>query len=307
MAEVTSMLHARHITGINEAATRATGGGSEFFRFCSLTISESACSELRFLRNVLFYYALFCECGAKPVRFCMNQSQFKALIPFDSIETLKIIHALRTQAAHSLEPNPDDDRLLQSARSWFRQHTRHDFPENEDQWRMCSQEIELLGGSVLEGIRRFLEILESDSEMEIMKVELRRAIDGGLRRIEIETILFEVLTEQERHDLSPGAFCDRFLSEWTRSLSAKSSKSDLRREARLLIESTLSKEPAPPPITAQEIMLALKLSKGPIVGLIVRERDRLVRDGIRDRGILLARLSDYLQTLQPQIQGTQPA
>jgi hypothetical protein len=60
-------------------------------------------------------------------------------------------------------------------------------------------------------------------------------------------------------------------------------------------------------LTAQEIMLALKLSKGPIVGLVVRERDRLVRDGIRDRGTLLAMLADYLQTVQPKIQGRQSA
>src|SRR5258708_1046405 len=92
-----------HISQINEAAARVTGTTGRFFSSCSLKLSQSACAELRFVRAVLFYYSLLAECGAKPVRFCTNQTQFKSLVAFDPVAALKVLHALRTEVAHSLD------------------------------------------------------------------------------------------------------------------------------------------------------------------------------------------------------------
>src|ERR1039458_7443181 len=126
------------VSEINDAASRATGAAAGFFRACSLQCSRSDNAELRFLRSILYYYSLLCECGSAPVRFCANQSHFKSLIAFDALAALKIIQALRTHAAHSLEQNASDGLLLLTARSWFRPHTHADLPADGKQWAACA-------------------------------------------------------------------------------------------------------------------------------------------------------------------------
>jgi hypothetical protein len=119
---------------INETVKRLTGTKSEFFRPCSLLKSKSSYAELRFLRGILYYYSLLCECGSAAVRFCAKQSQFKLLSRFDVLAALKIIHALRTQAAHSVEQNSNDGDIFFITRSWFRQYANTDFPVEEKHW-----------------------------------------------------------------------------------------------------------------------------------------------------------------------------
>lgn len=285
------------VSEINDSARRATGAASEFFRACSLQRSQSGCAELRFLRSVLYYYSLLCECGAAPVRFCANQSHFKSLVPVDALATLKIIQALRTQAAHSLEQNASDGQLLLTARSWFRLHTRADFPADEENWGRCAKAIEAMGAAVLGAVKRFLHVIESDPEMDVMRTELRQAIEGGLRRVDIESVAAQVLAEQGRKDISPGKFSDRYFSEWNSNLKLKSERTDLLLDARKLIETTLSQVPEPPPVTTKHIMDALKIPPGPVIGELVRERDRLFRSGTRNPQELLAKLTDHLKTL----------
>jgi hypothetical protein len=284
---------------INRAAKRVLSTDSTFFRACSLETSASECAELRFLRGVLFYYSLLCECGAKPIRFCVNQSQFAPLVAFDPAAALKIIHALRTQAAHSLEQSADDDRLRFTARSWFRQHTALDFPAADAHWSRCADQIEQTGAALLQGIVRFLKILQDDPEMASMRAELRREIEGGIRPIDAETVVAEVLAEQGRRDLSPGKLCERWFADWSRTLSVKSANTNLLLDLRKLVETTVCLTPEPPPISAKEIMDALNIGPGPMVGALVKERDRLCKEGIKNRDDLLAKLNLYSQGMKP--------
>ncbi len=53
--------------------------------------------------------------------------------------TLKIIHALRTQAAHSLDPTANDTELLQNASAWFRQQVGAELPTTDEQWAKCHE------------------------------------------------------------------------------------------------------------------------------------------------------------------------
>jgi hypothetical protein len=284
-----------HIAVINESARRTTGADSDFFRACSLRKSKSDCAELRFIRSVLFYYSLLCECGAKPVRFCINQTHFQSLVTFDVGSAIKTIHALRTQAAHSLDQTASDEQLQFTARSWFRQHTANDFPENENHWGTCANRIEETGTAVVDAIKRFIEILELDKEMDAMKRELRQAIEGAVRRVDVESIVADVLNELGRNDLSPGKLCDKFFADWSRTLLLKSGKANQTLDARKLIETSVSQIAEPPPITAKEMMAALQVPRGPLVGELVIERDRLFKAGLRDRSELLKSLSRYLK------------
>lgn len=163
-----------------------------------------------------------------------------------------------------------------------------------------------MGIAVLEAVRRFLHLIESDSEMDVMRVELRQAIEGGLRRCDIESIAAQVLAEQGREDLSPGRFSDRYLSDWNNILRLKSERSDLLLDLRKLIERTLSEVPPPVPFTGKQIIESLGISEGPLVGELVRERDRLFQAGTKDPQELLTRLRDYVgkrqQPTEPRIQ-----
>jgi hypothetical protein len=205
---------------------------------------------------------------------------------------------MRTLTAHSLDPSGKDNVLIENASAWFRQQIGHKFPANETQWSKCHDQIVRIGVELLHSIKNFLGAIESDSEMEEMKIDLRQTIQGGIDRATIESIAAEVLAEQDRKDLSPGAFCERNLSDWNKILNIKSSSSDLRREARIVIESSVSNLPPPSPLTTQEIIAGLKISQGPYVGMLVRERNRLLGTGILSRDELLAKLADYLKKLQ---------
>jgi hypothetical protein len=134
--------------------------------------------------------------------------------------------------------------------------------------------------------------------MDIMRAELRQTIEGGLRRVDIESLAAAVLAEQGRSDLSPGKFSDRYFSEWTSTLKLKSQSANLLLDARKLIERTVSEIPEPPPLTGKQIMDSLGVPQGPLVGDLLRERDRLVKEGIRDPKTLLAKLNDYQKRLQ---------
>ncbi len=160
------------------------------------------------------------------------------------------------------------------------------------------KKIVKMGVDLLNSIKCFLRDIESDVEMAEMRSALRQAVEGGIDRVTIENIASEVLTSLGRKDLSPGAFCDRNLSDWNKILHIKSSGVDLRREVRILIESTLAKIPPPAPFTTFEMIAVLNNPQGHLLRKLVRERDRLLEEGFVEREELLARLADYLKTLQ---------
>ena len=287
------------ISEIETMSRRSIHPHLPFFRHCSLICSKSTNSELRFLRAVLYLYTLECECGSKPVRFCCNQTLMQK---HSSVEepkiTLKIIHALRTQAAHSLDPNGNDIELIQNASAWFRQQIGAELPTTDEQWAKCHEQLVKMGVDLLNSIKCFLRDIESDEEMAEMRSALRQAVEGGIDRVTIENIASEVLKSLGRNDLSPGAFCERNLSDWNKVLSIKSSGTDLRRAVRILIESTVAKMPPPAPFTTLEMIAVLNNPQGHLLRKLVRERDRLLEEGIVEREQLLARLSDYLKTVQ---------
>jgi hypothetical protein len=294
MHTTSALVQDSHISDINEAAGRATGATAKFFSPCSLKLSQSPCAELRFLRAVLFYYSLLAECGAKPVRFCANQTQFKSLLNSDPIAILQILHALRTQVAHSLYQSSHSGSLQAVSRSWFRQHTRADLPSDDKTWNVCAQAIDQMGSSLVFAIKAFLQALENDAEMDAMKRELRHSIDGAPSRIEIESLVTEILAEQGRKDLSPGRLTDRYHSQWVATLHLKSSRTDLLLEARKLIERTISETTEPAPFSGKQIMELLGIPQGPSVGELLRQQDALVASGVKDPHELLAKLREHV-------------
>jgi len=286
-----------HVTEINSEAARLTGATSDFFRPCSLRRSSSPCPELRFLRSVLLSYSLLAECGAKPVRFCVNQSQFKALLPVDPSGSLEILHALRTEAAHSIHGSSNTQTIEAITRSWFRQHTKSDFPTNDAAWATCAQAIDDLTNAIIEAIRKFLRLLEDDPEMSAMKNELRQSMDGGISRQEIEDLVAQTLANQGRSDISPGRITDRFITAWTTTLNLKSNRTILIAEARKLIDNEIANLPEEPPFTGRDIMDIFNL-RGRIVGELIREQKRLFQSGTKDSSQLLEHLALHLKTIQ---------
>ncbi len=286
------------VAEIQQASNRITGSPCSFFRHCSLECSNSNDGELRFLRAVLYFYSLLCECGAKPVRFCSNQTPLQKRSATDPQVTLKIVHALRTQVAHSLDASGKDNGLIETASAWFRQQIGENIPRTDVHWTKCHDQFMAVGMELLRNIKLFLAEIESDFEMKEMKEDLREAIEGGIDRVTIESIAVEALDQQGRTDISPGSFCERHFADWSKVLSLKSARTDPRREIRLLIETAITKLPPHSPITTPEMIAALGITRGPLVGVLVLERDRLLRSGVVDRNGLIAKLADYLRTLQ---------
>jgi len=144
------------IVEIEKISKRAIHPDLPYFRQCYLKCFNTGCGELRYIRASLYFYSLFCECGAKPVRFCANQTLLQKYSIGEPKETLSIIHALRTQIAHSLDPTGNDLDLLENASAWFRRHTGQDLPTTDAQWVWCHHQIVYMGMDLLKSIKCFL-------------------------------------------------------------------------------------------------------------------------------------------------------
>ena len=279
------------IQEINGLAQQLIRGLDVFFLPCSL-VYEGESGESRFLRRVLYLYSVFYECGAKPLKFCMRQSQF-GNVRETAEANLQYIHALRTTSAHTLDPASErSSELVATTKTFFLQNLGKAMPSGDMDWDKCVMAVESLALEVLRPTKAFLELLAIEPANTLMNDGLRRAIVGSLSRDDYERLVPSVLEDLGRTDLDGAKFLSKYIDVWNRRFQTIPELADSFTYGRTFIEESTLCEPRALPITGKDI-IALGVKPGPEVARLLAYAKTLETN---DRVQLLEKLAIEAKT-----------
>lgn len=280
------------VASVNSATVGMLGSGKELLKHLSLPRPRNGCPELVFLRTVFWLSALFHECGGRPLRFCMRQSQFG-----DSDERQKRflleLRSIRTQAAHNLDASLTSDVTTEAVcRNWFKRVCRTESPLDDKQWNACSVEILTSAVELLGKLWSFLEVLQNAAEADLLRDGLHIAVSAEVSPYAFDNIVTSVADDLGRSDLNLVKFRADHLTRWVEALEKFPEGYDFDFEARRLVEKSFLENPERPPITGRDIIERLGVSPGKEVGRLLECADRLFREGFRQKEALLDRLRE---------------
>ena len=280
------------VASVNYSTVGLLGSGNELLKQLSLPRPKRSCPELVFLRTIFWLSALFHECGGRPLKFCMRQSQFD-----DSDERqrrfLLELRSIRTQAAHNLDPSLACDVTTDTiCRNWFKRVCQTESALDDKQWNSCS--VGILTGSVelLGKLQSFLNLLQSAAESDLLREGLYLAISAEVSPYAFNDIVTSVADDLGRSDLNLEKFRGDQFKRWVEALEKLPEGYDFHYEARRLVEKSFLESPERPPITGRDIIQHLSVPPGKEVGRLLEHADRLFREGCRERDALLARLRE---------------
>ncbi len=274
------------IAKANDLSKRILPTQRDFFSACSLRVDVCVTGEARFLRVILHSYSLLYECALRPLRFCMRQTQFVPHCP-DSQEYMDIIHALRTQVAHTLDlTRQRSEGLVKTSESFFLRHCSERYPYSESHWNQCSLAIEGHLYAIIDGVRTFLSEIEFRPGMDLMKTGIRRAVERGLNRADLEEIVQEVAKLYGREDIEPGRFVLKHYDVLCKEINSLPDDSNYTLAARKFIDQFVSIETESLPISGDDI-IKLGVPVGREVGRLRNIALQHFQTGVRDRNELL--------------------
>jgi hypothetical protein len=278
------------VASLNRDTVELLGRGNLLLKQLSLPRPKKGCSELVFLRTVFWLSALLHECGGRPVKYCMRQSQFR-----DSDECqkrfLSELQSIRTQAAHNLDPSLTRDVITDTTcRNWFRRACQVESPFDDSQWNDCSKEILLGAFGLLGNLQTFLRFLKNTGEADLLLDGLQQAISAEVSPYAFDDIVTSVAVDLGRSDLNLSKFRADHFSRWVEGLERLPEGYDFSFEARRLVEKSFNENPEPPPITGRDIIETLRVPPGREVGRLLDRAILLFREGCRSKEVLLEKL-----------------
>ena len=280
------------VASVNNATVGLLGSGNELLKQLSLPRPRKGCPELVFLRTVFWLSALFHECGGRPLRYCMRQSQFG-----DSDERQKLflleLRSIRTQAAHNLDASLTCDITTETVcRNWFKRVCQAESPLDDKQWNGCSVEILTRAVELLGKLQSFLSLLQTAVESDLLREGLRLAVSAEVSPYAFNDIVTSVADDLGRSDLNLEKFRGDQFKRWVDALEKLPEGYDFPYEARRLVEKSFLENPERPPITGRDIIQHLGVRPGKEVGRLLEHANRLFREGFREREALLDRLRE---------------
>jgi len=278
------------VASVNGATVGLLGSGNELLKPLSLPNPKGGCPELVFLRTVFWLVALFHECGGRPLKFCMRQSQFG-----DADERQKgflfELKSIRTQAAHNLDASLERDLTTDTiCRNWFNRVCHAEYPNSDKQWNACSMEILTSAVDLLQKLRSFLNFLQNGADSDLLHEGLRLAVSAEISPYAFDDIVESVAADLGRSDLNLGKFRADHFTRWVEALDKLPEGYNFRYEARRQVEKSFLENPERPPITGRDIIEYFGVPSGKEVGRLLDQANQLFREGYREREALLGRL-----------------
>jgi len=278
------------VASVNDATVGLLGSGNELLKPLSLPSPKKGCSELVFLRTVFWLSALFHECGGRPLKFCMRQSQFGDAEELQKRFLIEL-HALRTQAAHNLDASLDGSAITGTiCQNWFKRVCQRESPLDDRHWNTCSVEILTRAFELLLKLQSFLKFLLSAANSDLLMEGLQLAVSAKISPYAFDDIVASAASDLGRTDLNLKKFRADHLTRWVGALEKLPEDYDFHFEARRLVEESFLENPERPPITGRDIIEHLGVPPGKEVGRLLENADRLFREGCREREALLNRL-----------------
>lgn len=273
--------------------------GRNAFESINVLIPDNASPESGFIRATSWLYCLYFEGGRVSISFLLDAGEgtggFNRSVVDEHIESVR---SLRTELHHNLGFQDSDQRARTYAESWRRSACGTAVPIEEGQWLACYDKLVQDAESTLQGLEGVVRHLEADREgAEVLLDEWERRLVRTISAASFDPIIEDVKSRIGRNYLSTVPFRNRHLNRWRNELDLLDDGYDFEREATLLIEKALLDDGSGVlPITGDDIIEALAVSPGPVVGdLLLAARTYYLANMCTKEELL-----EHLGTLTPQ-------
>lgn len=245
--------------------------------------------EVSFLRLVSWSYALLFEAGRVSIGYLLQIPVGGRATVSDLRASRELVHDLRTWSFHNLGFVSDRDlEISRRVRRWFIRTCGHCPPTDRRGWRSCFLALCNDMQSIVEHCQGAMTtVLSSEDDGESSTNDLRRRIDRAWPAFEFHTIIADAAVRLGIA-IDPPRFCAGRLGGWRKYLESIPNGDDaVGHVLRVMERDLLAHAEDVLPIDGRDVMEALDLEPGPMVGSALRRARHLVRTGLRDRDALL--------------------
>jgi len=254
--------------------------------------------EVGFIRATSWLYCLYFEVGHVTIGFFLRLNEVYQLIEREKIEQhIEAVRCLRTELHHNLGFEDSDQQARSAAESWKRKACRTAVPDTNQHWQNCYDKLVSEAESILRVLENLVRQLEADGDAAEENLnEWRRCLERNWLAASFDLLIEDAAFRLGRPKLKTVAFRNRHIDRWRKQLDMLQDGFSFDREATLLIEKTLLDDDTfVIPLSGNDIMDALGLEPGPIIGRLLEEARRFFLSQKSSAEKVLAHVKDYYE------------
>lgn len=240
--------------------------------------------EASFMRLVNWTYVLLFEAGRVAIPYLMKL-QGGTAIPLSAIEEARVVvHDLRTWISHNVGFSSEREAAISRRVSqWFLSLCNTAAPENAHAWRICFNGLCREVGKIVKHCQSALELIVRDEDDMDAIDDLKRRVERSWSTDRLDALVRDICVRLSLRIDVPKFRNSRF-SEWRKFLDTVPEEDDPERAVIRIIERDLLNHASDIlPIDGRDVMSALDLGPGPVIGSALQYARELFRSGIRDR------------------------
>jgi hypothetical protein len=295
------------------ALARSLIGRSAFDQI-HVVLPDPAEPEPGFIRATSWLYCLYYEAGHVSIVFLRQLGEAYKLIDREAVlQHIEAVRCLRTELHHNLGFEDSDQQARTAAEQWKRKACGTAVPTTKQHWGQCYKKLVEEADSFLRSMEDLVRRLESDGDASSDNLrEWARRMSRDWPGASFDPLIEDAARRLGRDALKTVAFRNRHIDRWRKQLELLEEGFDFEREATLLIEKALLDEgTCVLPVSGRDVIDALGLKPGPVVGLLLQEARRFFQSKPCSAPEILAHLREFhnrtpaAQSVSPQ-SGTPP-
>ena len=250
------------------------------------------------MRLVNWTYVLLFEAGRVAIPYLMKL-QGSTAIPLIAIKDARtIVRDLRTWISHNVGFSSEREAAISRRVSqWFLVLCGTTEPDNANAWRDCFNGLCREAGKIVRHCQNALELIVRENDMDTID-DLKRRVDRSWSTDRWDALVGDICVRLSLRINVP-KFRNSRLSGWRTFLDTVPEEDDPEQAVNLIIERDLLNHTSDIlPIDGRDVMSALDLGPGPVIGSALQYARELFRSGIRDRAQLLERLKEWQARLE---------
>ena len=254
--------------------------------------------EASFMRLVNWTYVLLFEAARTAIPYLIKL-QGSTAIPLSAIRDARtIVRDLRTWISHNVGFFSEREAAMSRRVSqWFLVLCRTTEPDNANAWRDCFNGLCREVGKIIRHCQSALELIVRENDMDTID-DLKRRVDRSWSTDRWDALVGDICVRLSLRVDVP-KFRNSRLSGWRIFLDTVPEEDDPEQAVIRIIERDLINHTSDIlPIDGRDVMSALGLGPGPVIGIALQYARELYRSGIRDRAQLLERLREWHARLE---------
>lgn len=249
--------------------------------------------EASFMRLVNWTYVLLFEAGRVTIPYLMKLWSGTNISLNAITEARTIVHNLRTWISHNVGFSSERESVISwRVSQWFLVLCGTTEPDNVNAWRDCFNGLCREAGKIVRHCQSALESIVRENDMDTID-DLTRRVDRSWSTGRWDALIGDICVRLSLRIEIP-KFRNSRLSGWRTFLDTVPEEDDPEQAVIRIIERDLLNHTSDIlPIDGRDVMSALDLEPGPVIGSALQYARELFRSGIRDRVQLLERLKEW--------------